>query len=214
LGEAGLDIDGLTEQTDPTAADDFVAIYDDGLAANRKVLLENLPPPAGNAAILFSQTADKTVANTVTPTDLLSTGVGSVTLPAGLLTAGMVIRLSAMGHFSTTGAPTIDIALNLGGTELCSTSPKTLGANLTAAGWRVWADIVCRSTGVSGTVVASAIFRNGPTQHWGLVKTTTTTVDTTGTLALTLPAEWGTMDAANTITCQMAIIERFGVNGL
>ncbi|MGR3179910.1 MAG: hypothetical protein ACUZ8E_17860 [Candidatus Anammoxibacter sp.] len=40
-----LDINGLTEQISPTGATDFVAIYDAGLAGNRKVLLDSLPAP-------------------------------------------------------------------------------------------------------------------------------------------------------------------------
>lgn len=54
-----LDFDGLTEQTDP-GFDDFVAIYDDGLGAHRKVslleLAELLVPP-GTIRAYAAQTA-------------------------------------------------------------------------------------------------------------------------------------------------------------
>jgi hypothetical protein len=79
----------------------------------------------GQTKLLFSQTADKTVANTTTPTGLFGTGVGSLTLPAGLLAAGSVIRITMTGHYSTTGTPTFTLAVNLGGTELATTGAKS-----------------------------------------------------------------------------------------
>jgi hypothetical protein len=118
------------------------------------------------------------------------------------------------GYISTTGTPTIEFAASLGGGEVCSTGAKTTGADLAAVNWRLWLDIVCRTDGETGTVVASGMVRVGLDQTYGLAKTTATTIDSTGTLALAVTAEWGTDDPANTITCQTAVVEKLGIMGL
>jgi hypothetical protein len=168
----------------------------------------------GQTKLLFSQTADKTVANTTTPTGLFGTGVGSLTLPAGLLAAGSVIRITMTGHYSTTGTPTFTLAVNLGGTELATTGAKSLETAASNIGWKLEFEIVCRTTGATGTVVASGIARFRLDGNFGMVKTTAVTIDTTGTLAITAPGTWGTADASNSITTQTAVVEHLNVIGL
>jgi hypothetical protein len=172
--------------------------------------------PLGKASPtpLFSQTADPTVANTTPPTGLFGTGVGSLTLPAGLLTAGSVIRITMTGHYSTTGTPTFTLAVNLGGTELATTGAKSLETAASNIGWKLEFEIVCRTTGATGTVVASGIARFRLDGDFGMVKTTAVTIDTTGTLAITAPGTWGTADASNSITTQTAVVEHLNVIGL
>lgn len=212
--ETGLDINGLTEDTDPDPAADFIPTYDSSAGTNKKVKPENFFP--GRQSILFSQTEDTTLANTVTPTDLINStnALGSVTLPAGLLAAGSVVRITMTGHYSTTGTPTFELAVNLGGTELATTGVKSLATGAANIGWKLDFEIICRSTGATGTVVASGIARMTVDGTFGLVKTTAVTVDTTGTLAITAPGTWGTADAANTLTCQTVVIEHHNVIGL
>lgn len=168
----------------------------------------------GNTALLFTQTADKTIANTVAETTLIGTGVGSVTLPAASLAIGTAVRVFATGHLSTTGTPTINIKTKLGGTELCVTGVKTLGDTLSAVTVRLWLDITCRTTGGSGTVVVSGLFRVGPDQMFGMTKTSAVTVDTTGTLAINVTGTWGTASSSNTITFQTLTVQRMAVTGL
>jgi hypothetical protein len=168
----------------------------------------------GQTKLLFSQTADKTVANTTTPTGLFGTGVGSLTLPAGLLAAGSVIRITMTGHYSTTGTPTFTLAVNLGGTELATTGAKSLETAASNIGWKLEFEIVCRTTGATGTVVASGIARFRLDGDFGMVKTTAVTVSTIGTLAITTPGTWGTADASNSITTQTAVVEHLNVIGL
>lgn len=168
---------------------------------------------AGGTRLLFSQTVDKTVANTVTPTDLFSTGIGSVTIPANTFEVGTAVRLYMTGHISTTGTPTIEYSVELGGSELASTGAHTLGSGITNVGWRLFADIVCRAFPVAGSFVISGFIRIGDDLP-GLVNISTTTLDLASALQLEVLAEWGTADAANTITCQTAIIELYPVAGL
>ena len=153
----------------------------------------------------FTQTATATVANTVTETTLISTGVGSVTLPATFLVAGRTVRLVIRGIMTATGADTLDLKVKLGGTTLVSTGAITPAA-MTDEGWEVAVDITCRTTGATGTVFAQgmAIIDN---VTYNMAATTTTTVDTTGTLAVDVTATWGVAALGNSVRSTNAVVE-------
>lgn len=156
--------------------------------------------------VIAVQTADATIANTVTETTLFGTVVGTLTLPANFLIAGRTIRITMRGHVSTTGTPNLTIRSKFGSTELVTTTAFNAGT-LSNIGWTWTCDITCRSTGASGTVVASATFAWNNGSQRNAVKTTTTTIDTTATQAVNVTAEWGTASASNTITAQLAQVE-------
>lgn len=119
------------------------------------VLLQN--PQTLTATTLFTQTADKTVANTTNETSLIGSGVGSLTLPANFFTAGKTLRLTMSGVYSTVAVTgdTVTIKVKVGTTLLASKATSSLvtgGSNL------FWASeilITCRTTGNSGTVQVS-----------------------------------------------------------
>lgn len=156
--------------------------------------------------VIAVQTADATIANTITETTLFGTVVGTLTLPASFLIAGRTIRITMRGHVSTTGTPNLTIRSKFGSTELVTTTAFNAGT-LASIGWTWTCDITCRSTGATGTVVASGTFAWNNGSQRNAVKTTTTTVDTTATQAVNVTAEWGTAAAANTITAQLAQVE-------
>lgn len=209
----GFDIAGLTEDTAPDVTADYLVTYDTSAGANKKVLAENMPGIKGNVGMVFSQTVDGTVANTTTPTDLLSTGVGSVTIPANTFETGVVVRVFMAGHLSTTGTPDFELSAELGTLEVATTGVNTLASSLSNVGWRLWLDLVCRSFPATGSIVASGVWRLGASMY-GLVNTSTTTVDPTDPLQIEVLAAWGTADAANTVTCQVATIEILSIVGL
>ncbi len=160
----------------------------------------------GDRNTLFVATADVTVADTVTETTLVGTGEGSITIPADRLDAGRRIIVKAGGHLSDTGTPTLEIKITIGGTEVATTGAMTLNGTITEAGWWLEVIITCRSAGASGTVVASGLFEyDDGTQH-DLVKTSTTTIDTTGTNDVDVTAAWGTADTSNTVTLQTLVV--------
>jgi hypothetical protein len=210
---SAMDIIGLTAVTAPDPAADYAVIYDTAAAANRKVLLENMPGVSGASAMLFNQTVDKTVADSTAETGILSAGRGVKLLPADLLQVGSVIRLSLTGYVSTTGTPDLTVRVKLSGVELASTGANALGSSITDVGWRMWVDIVCRVDGASGEVVTNGLVRLGA-DLFGLVKTTATTIDTTVSQWVEVTAEWGTQSASNTFTCQTAVIEHLAPIGL
>lgn len=165
-------------------------------------------PGAGGA--MFSQTADKTVANTTTETTLFGTGEGSATLAADALVVGSIVTVALHGHLDTksSGAGFLTIRATLGGTEIVTTGSFFLSAAMDDNRFEAAIKFVCRSTGGSGTVVASGQFvYDGCANCLDMVKTSTTTIDTAVSLAVDVTAEWDTADVANTITAQIAIIE-------
>lgn len=182
---------------DPGNVDDAL----DQLACRTHVL------ERGEMHLLFSQVEDVTVTNTTDETSVLGSGRGSKTLTAFTLDVGTVVRLTLYGHFSDTGTPTLDVKVELGGTEVCSIGVVTLLSGIDELGWSLNVDFVCRTTGDPGTVVAAGIFEYNDNSGHRMTKTGTTNIDTTAELLVDVTATWGAAAAGNTITCQMATIE-------
>jgi hypothetical protein len=168
----------------------------------------------GTHDLLFSQVVDVTVANTTTETALTGAGRGSKTVTANTLDIGTVIRLTLGGYLSNTSTPTLNVKVTLGGSEVCSTGAFTTASGLSSDGWRLEVEIVCRATGASGAVISSGTFNYGDGNTHDLIKAGATVVDTTGTLALSVTVTWGTANASNTITSQIATFEILKANNL
>ena len=159
---------------------------------------------------LFIGTADTTVASTAAETTILGTGQGSLTIPANSLAIGDTILILIKGHVSDTGNPTLTARIDLGGTEVCASGAITLGA-VTTDYFEMEVEITVRTLGATGTVVAGGELmydNSNDITGAGLVKTTATTIDTTGTLAIDVTVQWGTSSASNTITSQIITIEK------
>lgn len=106
--------------------------------------------------VLFVQTADKTVTNTVTETSIIGTGVGSLTIASASWAVGKVIRLRIGGVYSTPASfPSASVTINvkIGSTVIATVTTTSLlstAANLEFDGEIL---ITCRVTGASGSVV-------------------------------------------------------------
>lgn len=147
---------------------------------------------------LFVQTASGVCANTTTETNISSTGVGTLTLPSNFFVVGKTLKIKAFGFHSSTGTPNLTIKIKLGSTVICTTGAHAThgGSN---HGIEIDALITCRTTGGSGTVFAQGVVHDD-TDHIPMVNTTTSTISTTSSQALTITAQWGTASASNTIT--------------
>ncbi len=159
---------------------------------------------------LFTQTADKTIANTVTETTLFGTGVsvgGGLTLPANFFVAGKTLKIHMHGFHSSTGNPNVTVTVKLGGT-IVATGTGVSGNGATD-GFYFDGEITCRTTGASGTVSAGGEFteEHGSGLHLSVISTSSTTIDTTASQVLDVTLTWGTADAGNTITSQIAYVE-------
>ena len=163
--------------------------------------------PAGVVGIVFSQTSDVAVEGTDSETTLLGVGRGTQTLEANIFEEGTIVRLTMRGYFSNTGTPTLNIKVKLGGAEVCSTGVITTLSGIDELGWSLTADIICRTTGAGGAVVAAGMFEYNDDSGHRLTKTGTTGADTTGGLLVDATATWGTDDVDNAMVCQGATIE-------
>lgn len=201
------EIHAIANKAAPDDADEIV-VEDSGAAwAKKRVSLTSLLAGTGAVIPQFSQVVDVTVEDTTDEATLLGSGRGTKTLDAGILDQGSVIRITGHGYLSTTGTPTLVIAAKLGGDEVCGTGAQTLADTVSDVGFTFRIEITCRSTGATGAVVAGGTFEYDSGNQHKLLKTTTTTVDTTGMLAVDVTVDWSAASASNTITCQIATIE-------
>lgn len=168
---------------------------------------------AGGEATDFTQTNTVTVANTVTETAISGTGIGSLTLPANQLKVGKNLRVRAWGVLSSKAAAAgnLTIKIKLGSTVILSTTAIALTTSLSNNLWQLDSDMTCRAVGGSGTIMAQGVFRTVNTLAdiaEGMSNgTSTITVDTTGTLALSVTAQFSVNDVANTISCTNLTVE-------
>lgn len=205
---ANLKITELVANTTPALVD-IIPHVDDvaGTPTTKKVTLTLVDELFRTGDLAAVETASATVASTVVETTIIGTVSGSLTLPAGYLTAGRCVRLQAWGVVSDTGTPNLTIKAKFGSTVLASTGAVALASGITNLGWKLEALITCRTTGVTGTVFVQGEFTYG-TVRLPMATVATVTVDTTGALVINLSAEWGTSSASNTITCTNMIVER------
>ncbi|MBN9522615.1 hypothetical protein J0H58_29520 [bacterium] len=163
---------------------------------------------------LFAQTADVTVTNTIVETTLTGAGVGSLTLPAGFLTAGKTIRIKARGSISTqSGGANAGHKVKLGSTAVWTVAGPFYNTSAVKWAWEAEWVVTCRTTGVSGTVMAQgSVFRagtvgGGAPQMMTVVNTGTATVDTTASQTIDLTTTWATTGADNSVTCTCLTVE-------
>ena len=161
------------------------------------VLSANTSIPAGN-----------TVANTTTETAFASSG----SIPANTLAAGSVVRIKLWGTYGTTVvSPNLTGKLKIGSQALLNTGALSAAINLSNAGWFADASIVVQSIGGSGVIDAQGFAEFASAATTGLSvnvpNTSTFTVDTTTTQAITVTIQWSAANAANTITLRQMIVE-------
>ncbi|GEM_PF-2680334 len=163
----------------------------------------------GGGALVYVNTsipAGNTVANTTDETAFHS----SYTIPADTLKEGMIVRVRLFGTFSTTGTPTLRLRIKLGASTYIDTGAIMLPSSVTDMGFCIDAQLVVHSAGATGEIDAQGVAMLGLTtetaQAVTIPTTSTVTTDTTGSLALSATAEWGTADADNTVTLrEMAV---------
>lgn len=141
-----------------------------------------LPDPSG-----FSATADTTITAAAEAT-ILGSAFGKKTITGNSLRVGDRIRIRCRGFYTSTGTPgTAIFKIKLGSTTIVTSATVTVPASQTDQMWELDADLVCRSVGATGTVVAfGRIFFAHATgtssQHGGIATTAAQTVDLTSDL--------------------------------
>ena len=157
---------------------------------------------------LFVQTASATAVTAASETTILSTGTGSLTIPAAWFTAaGTVMDVRFSGKYSTGAAPgTLQLKLKFGATVVGQTAAFTPIVSVTDGVYSGFVRLVARTVGATGTIfVADGLLTTGSTITPGETifsnptLGTAVTINTTGTNVVDLTATWGT-GATNSIT--------------
>jgi hypothetical protein len=171
------------------------------------------------SGVIFTGTATQTANTKNATTSLLSsTGTGTKTLAANTLTVGKTVRINVKGTvtLTTTSPCTLTFQATLGGSNICQSAAYTPGTATTTVYWEGYADITCRSTGSSGTVIGSGGVNISLTAttcaNIGLtpISGTTVTVNTTGTLAVDFTVTQSNATNAQTLNVVTQTIELLG----
>jgi hypothetical protein len=156
----------------------------------------------------FTATADGLDSNVNTETSILGTGVGSKTIPANSVAAGRTIKIKVCGYKNAGSAQAITIKVKLGSTVICTTGSITPTV-ATNSYFEVVALLTFRTTGSSGLVMGNAKFleTGTTTQTSSMDNISAIAVNTTGTLAIDVTAQWGSAATTNVINGKNVTIE-------
>jgi hypothetical protein len=142
-----------------------------------------------------------------------------VVLNANMLTSGSALRFTAFGVFSNTATPTLLLGIYYGGVAgvaLAATTAITTTTTVTNVPWRIELTTTVRSNGATGTAMSQGFVDLGTSvtavTHVPLpqIALAAVTIDTTAAKAVTVGAQWGTSNVANTITCHEFYVESLG----
>jgi hypothetical protein len=160
---------------------------------------------------IFTQTADATVANTVTETSILGTGSGTKTVAAGAInTIGRTLRIQVRGIISVNvGSPTLTVRFKVQGVTI-STGVIAVNAASSNA-FSIDELMTTRTTGSSGTFASNGEFSYQDTLNGspsvGLLQPGTSTTDLTTSKTIDVTVQWSAASASSTLTSQVATIE-------
>ena len=162
--------------------------------------------------VIFTQTADQTIANTTAETSMFGTGVGTLTLPANFWTVGKTIRVEIHGDFADTGNPTAEVQAYYGATSLIDSGAIALSGLGGTEEWETEVVITCRSIGATGTVETIIDWEYETTTGSSAIERLDVagvlrTIDTTAAGALDATFQWGTAAAANTLHSHVGFVE-------
>lgn len=156
---------------------------------------------------IFSQYASVTQSGIVTDQSLASaTARGTRTLPANFFKAGKVLKFRLCGRYTTDAAAgNATIQIKLGTTVFRTSGSFALDNSVTNLPWELEGEIICLTTGASGTVEGISLWKHmitGATGNYdaeALAGTTSVTLDTTA--SQTFDVVWTADDAGTAITC-------------
>lgn len=171
---------------------------------------------ANSESLIFCQTTDKTVTNTVTKTSALGTGVGSQMIRSESITPGRRIRIHGEGIYS---APlllgSLTIRVELGGTVIASVVTSSLGISglLNASNKAFTFDclIVFRTVGVSGKAVigGGVSYSTGSgTKVWDDIDNSGSevTINTTNDMTADVTVQWDSASTSRSVKTTIATI--------
>lgn len=165
--------------------------------------------PRWTMAEIFSQTVSVTVTNTVTERTLLGSGVGSLTLPSGELSAGSSIRLKALGIITCGASGNLTFRLKLNGTTYVAAVCAIVGIP-TPVGISMDFLLTVRTKGAAGTSIgnaAVAVASSAGGLSLGSNVQAEVGIDTTAAQTIGFTAQWQNSDVLNTVTLTNLVVE-------
>jgi hypothetical protein len=162
--------------------------------------------PLGYLRGLYAQTVSSIpITNTILESDIISTGVGSLSIPANGFKIGDSFNSKLIGHLSCNSSATIRFRIKAGTTILADTGVIALDT-ATNKHWEMDISFTVRTLGAAGvaSIASGGIFsyiKNAGTNFEGIDFSiiNNTTFDTTTNNTLKITAEWGAASAANSI---------------
>ena len=162
--------------------------------------------PLGYLRGLYAQTVSSDpITNTTVESSLISTGVGTLSVPANGFQVGDSFHAKLIGHISCNGAATIRLRIKSGTIVLADTGVIALDA-ATNKHWEINVYFTIRALGAAGvaSIASGGIFsyiKNSGTNFEGTNFSiiNNTTFDTTVSNTLKVTAEWGAANAADSI---------------
>ena len=157
----------------------------------------------GGSMVYSNTTQSSAIANTATETAF---SIPSYSIPANTLSAGTIVRIKMWGIYSTAVVPpTLTMKIKLGGTTYLLTGAVTTVGSLSNQQFTGEANFTCFTTGAGGTIQADGMgfLETAATTSLSVSvpNTSTQTINTTISQAITATVTWGTANASNTITC-------------
>lgn len=194
------------------AGDGFIRVNKDG------VIVSYTNPtivPGMHRNLFLEYTANVTVANTTTETSLLGPGdFGSTkVIDPSIAVVGRTFRLYFSGIASNTGTPSLDMRLKLGGTTIYQFTPViSIGPGQPLDAWEI--DLYASVTGVSSLTghageMAYSFSTSGAqgVAHWSARNSNAISVTFSSYPQWDLTTQWGTANAANTLTYKFGCID-------
>jgi len=129
----------------------------------------------------------------------------TVPIPANFLRAGDVLRVRALvSGIGVTATPTLTLKVKIGTVVVCTTGALTVAANDIGV---IDIDIVLRTVGASGTVIAGGMFNLGVpgTASTKAVSAASAAIDTTAACDISVTATWSASSSSN--TCRLDILD-------
>jgi len=222
-----MDLDGagaygsnITAVDDDTFHVNNLNIYDPPQVdtTNFSVLVRGANGAIGQRFIggLFAQTASSApVANTVTPTTIVGTGVGTLSVPENGFNIGDSFVAQIGGIISTGNGQTIQIRVlgGAGSTLLADTGVISLPNGLTNRPWDLYITFTVRALGAATTasIVSSGIFSYASANDLLGADFNTindTTFNTTINNELDIEVTWGASNASNSITTTQFVLTK------
>jgi hypothetical protein len=164
---------------------------------------------------LFSQTVNgPTVTNTTTETNILGTGVGSLSVPANVFMVGDSFHITVIGHLSSKNNDNLRIRVKSGSVVLVDTGSINM-PGLTNQHFELNMDFTIRAIGAAGVAsIASGgqftYIKDASTAYEGVDFSVinNTTFDTTVLNTLTITAEWSAADPLNSIYTEIVTLTK------